>query len=76
MRLRLRTDVGVLELVPVGNRDIDKTLRWSWPNRGSITYGEVLRMCRARGWPQPELVPRRVVRRVEIDDEIDGGNHG
>ena len=68
MRLRMQTDIGELDLVPVGRDGAAAPLRWAWPGRSSVTYGEVVRWCRGRGWPRPELVPARVVRRAEAED--------
>ena len=71
MRLRLQTDKGPLDLVPIGRDDIG-AMRWSWPGRVSVTYGEVVRLCRARGWPRPELMPARIVRRAETEEDDHG----
>lgn len=67
LRLRLRTDRGTLDLVSQ-RRDGTEPLRWAWPGGGSRTYGDVVRLCRARDWPPPELLPARVVRRTETGE--------
>jgi hypothetical protein len=69
MRLRVRADIGALNLVPIGRDGAGGPLRWAWPGRGSITYGEVVRLCRARGWPRPELLPATVKHRIDDEPE-------
>ena len=53
-------------------RDDIGAMQWSWPGRVSVTYGEVVRLCRARGWPRPELTPARIVRRAETEEDDHG----
>jgi hypothetical protein len=79
LRLRLKTADGELDLVPWRLAAGDP-LRWSRPGGGSWTYSAVVRHCRARAWPRPELVSVRVVRRAETEETEStpptGDNHG
>lgn len=72
MRLRLRTGVGVLDMMFAGRDSVTGLMRWAWPGGGSRTYGEIVRLCRHCGWPRPELLPTRVVYRAETEEESDG----
>lgn len=72
MRLRLRIGAGgVLDMPPVPRNGADP-VRWAWPGGGARTYGELVRLCRDRGWPRPELLSARIVRRAETEEETHG----